>query len=198
MGLCSGVVMYTGAQWAKKFGLIKGKALNPNTGMLVVLSSFAFGTFFMASTTGKELVHLLHPVFRAGWIEPPNDLALPKLDYGAKMQQSQQLRNNNNNQNEGSVDPQQLKEMRLARRTSVMETLLQRKGGISDSHSGRWVEEDDQKEAGIVDPKQLREMRLARRKSLMETLTERRGGLSDSHSGRWVESNSETKFEKEY
>jgi hypothetical protein len=124
LGLCSGTVLYTGAQWAKKLGFLKGVKLNPNTGMLTILGSFAFGTFFMASTTGKEMVHLLHPVFRAGWAEPEHDLKLPKV--------------------ENSVDPQQLREMRITRKKSLMDTLHQSGRGISDSHSGRWVEENSE------------------------------------------------------
>lgn len=185
--------MYTGAQWAKKLGFIKGTALNRNTGMLVVLSSFAFGQFFMASTTGKELVHLLHPVFQAG-------------SFGDSSSPNHQ-NNSNRHEPSGSVDPERLREMRAARRKSLMETLHHQRGGISDSHSGHWVEEASSltEENGNhtesptpVDPQRLRDMRLARRKSLMEQLYSQKGGISDSHSGRWVQENSETKFEKEY
>lgn len=192
LGLCSGVVMYTGAQWARKLGLIKGSGLNRNTGMLTVLGSFAFGTFFMASTTGKELVHLLHPVFQAGWAEPEHDLILPRLDYETA-------------RNQRTPSPQQLREMRTLRRKTLMESLQQGRG-ISDSHSGRWVEEEtdgdgvesiETKATGaVVDPQQLRELRLARRKSLMDSLQQGGRGISDSHSGRWIEENSENKFEK--
>jgi len=184
--------MYTGAQWAKKLGMIKGTALNRNTGMLVVLSSFAFGQFFMASTTGKELVHLLHPVFQAG--------SMGDLSGGEKQ-------NTSDHEPSGSVDLQRLREMRAARRKSLMETLHHQKGGISDSHSGHWVEEasslgeqnGNHSESPIpVDPQRLRDMRLVRRKSLMEQLYRQKGGISDSHAGRWVQENSETKFEKEY
>lgn len=195
LGLCSGVVLYTGAQWAKKFGLLKGAKLNPNTGMLTILGSFAFGTFFMASTTGKELVHLLHPVFRAGWSEPEHDLTLPKLSYEGVRK-------------DAMVDSQQLREMRITRKKSLTETLLRGGRGISDSHSGRWVGTEDNNNNGIststssvnystsVDDQQLREMRATRKKSLTETLLRGGRGISDSHSGRWVEENSETKFEK--
>jgi len=100
--LCSGIVLYTGAQWAKKLGFLKGVKLNPNTGLLTILGSFAFGTFFMASTTGKEMVHLLHPVFRAGWAEPEHDLKLPKLSAITEQHNSRV-----------AVDPQQLREMRV-------------------------------------------------------------------------------------
>ena len=188
LGLCSGIVMYTGAQWARKLGLIKGSGLNRNTGMLTVLGSFAFGTFFMASTTGKELVHLLHPVFQAGWAEPEHQLILPRLDYETTRKQQ-------------TLSTQQLREMRTLRRKTLMEN-LQKGRGISDSHSGRWIEETnnnktiDSSTVTAVDPKKLQDLRLARRKSLMDSLEREGRGISDSHSGRWIEENSETKFEK--
>lgn len=131
--MCSGIVLYTGAQWAKKLGFLKGVKLNPNTGLLTILGSFAFGTFFMASTTGKEMVHLLHPVFRAGWAEPEHDLKLPKLSAITEQHNSRV-----------AVDPQQLREMRVTRKKTLHDTLLQSGRGISDSHSGRWVEENSE------------------------------------------------------
>ena len=177
--------MYTGAQYAKKFGLLKGAKLNPNTGMLTILGSFAFGTFFMASTTGKELVHLLHPVFRAGWAEPEHELTLPKLSYEGVRK-------------EAMVHSQQLQEMRVTRKKSLRESLYRRGHGISDSHSGRWVENDDSTTNAhdSVDDQQLREMRATRKKSLTDALFRGGRGISDSHSGRWVEENSQTKFER--
>ncbi len=125
--------MYTGAQYAKKFGFLKGAKLNPNTGMLTILGSFAFGTFFMASATGKELVHLLHPVFRAGWVEPEHNLSLPKLTNGYEAERA-----------EAKVNYQQLREMRITRKKSLNERLYKGGSGISDSHSGRWVEENSE------------------------------------------------------
>jgi len=186
LGLCSGVVLYTGAQWAKKLGFVRGSSLNPNTGMLVVLSSFAFGTFFMASTTGKELVHTLHPVFEAGWAEPPNTLALPKLG------KSSNTNTNDHQETTAAVDPQRLRELRITRRKSLLET----HGIGGSSNIIETANNNIDPEHARVDPQRLRELRITRRKSLMETLHQRGHGISDSHSGRWVEENSETKFEK--
>ena len=159
--------------------------MNPNTGMLTVLGSFAFGTFFMASNTGKELVHLLHPVFQAGWREPEHELTLPKLSYEGVRK-------------EAMVGSQQLQEMRVTRKKSLRESLYRRGHGISDSHSGRWVENDDKTldTTSRVDDEQLREMRATRKKSLTDALFRGGRGISDSHSGRWVEENSQTKFER--
>jgi len=159
LGLCSGIVLVTGTQWAKKLGFIKGGSLNKNTALLTVLSSFAFGTFFAASTTGKELAHLLHPMFQAASlstssslssVDNDNDNSLGirhnnnnniddtrRVDYQTKI-----LRASNSNSN---VDHrQELREMRILRRKSLTESLHQRGHGLSDSHSGRWVEENSE------------------------------------------------------
>ena len=159
LGLCSGIVLVTGTQWAKKLGFIKGGSLNKNTALLTVLSSFAFGTFFAASTTGKELAHLLHPMFQAAslstsasssLVDDDNDNSLGirhnninntddtrRVDYQTKI-----LRASNSNSN---VDHrQELREMRILRRKSLTESLHQRGHGLSDSHSGRWVEENSE------------------------------------------------------
>lgn len=139
LGLCSGVVLCTGGQWAKKLGFIKAKSLNRNTGMLVVLSSFAFGQFFMASATGKELVHLLHPVFQSLRGDPSNT-----KEHNSNRKEPSGSVGSEHGDPLAPVDPQRLHNMRLARRKSLMEALYDQKGGISDSHSGRWVEDNSE------------------------------------------------------
>jgi hypothetical protein len=152
--LCSGIVLVTGTQWAKKLGFIKGGSLNKNTAMLTVLSSFAFGTFFAASTTGKELAHLLHPMFQAA------SLSASSSSEDNNNDNSLGIRHNNINNNDdtrrvdyqtrilrasnSNVDRQELREMRILRRKSLTESLHQRGHGLSDSHSGRWVEENSE------------------------------------------------------
>lgn len=94
--------------------------------MLAVFSSFAIGTFLFASTTGKEEVHKLHSVFRAG---ATNDEPQLNDQYNAVG-------------GGGSVvDASRLQQMRMTRRKTVMDK-IQRGQGLSDSHSGRWVEDN--------------------------------------------------------
>jgi hypothetical protein len=118
VGACAGVVLYTGAQWAKKLGYMKRTSLNRNVGMLTVLGSFAFGMFLAASKTGKEEVHVLHPIFRVGAVD---------VD---PTQQS-------------VVDPARLKQMRMTRRRTLTDN-LHRGHGLSDSHAGRWVDDNSE------------------------------------------------------
>ena len=167
LGLCSGIVLVTGTQWAKKLGFIKGGSLNKNTALLTVLSSFAFGTFFAASTTGKELAHLLHPMFQAASLTTSSSSSFVDDDNDNSLG----IRHNNNINN--NIDD--------TRRVDYQTKILR----ASNSNSN------------VDHRQELREMRILRRKSLTESLHQRGHGLSDSHSGRWVEENSETKFEKE-
>ncbi|MGK3742530.1 MAG: hypothetical protein ACI8RD_010095 [Bacillariaceae sp.] len=173
LGLCSGIVLVTGTQWAKKLGFIKGGGLNKNTAMLTVLSSFAFGTFFAASTTGKELAHLLHPMFQAA--------SLSSLSSSSSSEDNNNNNNNNINDNSLGIRHNNNNNVDDTRRVDYQTKILMGSSNNSDN----------------VDRQKLRELRLLRRKSLTESLHQRGHGLSDSHSGRWVEENSETKFEKE-
>jgi hypothetical protein len=123
LGACAGLVLYTGAQYGKKFGYLQRTALNRNVGMLTVLSSFAVGCFVAASTTGKNEVHVLHPIFRAGAVDTQH-------------QEHQEHEHS-------LVDPVKLKQMRMTRRRTLTDN-LHRGHGLSDSHSGRWVEENSE------------------------------------------------------
>jgi hypothetical protein len=157
--------MYTGAQWAKKLGYIKNTTLNRNHGMLMTLSSFALGTFLASSKTGIEEVHVLHPIFRAGAVDAAET-------YEGRRQA--------------------LMDNRMTRR-KTLDNLLTKHHGLSDSHAGRWVEDEETAaKRGMVDN------RRARRKTL-DNIIRKGHGLNDSHAGRWVDSHDEdtTKFTKE-
>jgi hypothetical protein len=124
LGACSGLVMYTGAQWAKKFGYFPKTTLNRNHGMMMVLGGFALCTFLAASKTGKEEVHVLHPLFRRGGVGATDQEAAnqhQKLDYEGRRQA--------------------LMENRMTRR-KTLDNLLHKHHGLSDSHAGRWVDDE--------------------------------------------------------
>lgn len=123
LGACAGLVAYTGAQWAKKLGYLQRTTLNRNHGMLAVLGSFALGTFLAASKTGIEEVHVLHPIFRAGAIDQAGGEldAEQRINYEGKRQA--------------------LMDNRMTRRRTL-DNLLRKHHGLSDSHAGRWVDDD--------------------------------------------------------
>lgn len=191
LGVCGGFVLYTGAQWAKKLGFIQGKNLNRNTGMLTVLSSFAFGTFLASSTIGRKIVYLLHPVFQSGsftdvYNGEENKSHVDDGGEGTKIDY-------NSLRMSGHYDG-------APSRISYQQKILMSSTKSSNINNNSTSHETDSRfdydSAKQFDAQKLREMRIARRKSLMDTLQTRGKGISDSHSGRWVEENSETKFEK--
>ena len=171
-GMGSGLVLHTGAEWAKKLGVTKA-SFNRNTRMLSVLAGGAFGMFLFASSTGKEQVYKLHPIFQVG--------AMPKddaMDYSKKVQRAQLVSNEGA---EEHVDVSKLQSMRAARRQTMKDNLEHGKG-FSDSHGGQWYHDHDE-----VDVSKFQMVRAARRQTL-KNYEENQHGLSDSHGGRWSSS----------
>jgi hypothetical protein len=121
LGACAGFVLYTGGQWAKKFGYFPQTKLNRNHGMMMVLGGFALCTFLAASKTGKEEVHVLHPIFRVGATDKEAADEHQRLSYEGRRQA--------------------LMDNRMTRR-KTLDNLLHKHHGLSDSHAGRWVEDD--------------------------------------------------------
>jgi hypothetical protein len=122
--------------------------------MLLTLVGFAFGTFMGASITGKEEVHNLHPIFRAAAMNPTLgnsgeaavDGEKEKLSYERKWSEARKELEAGDGGLDGGdesstriVDRQKLQQMRMTRRRTLMNNLHQGHG-LSDSHSGRWVE----------------------------------------------------------
>lgn len=170
VGSLSAVAMHTLAGFASRRGLVKSLNLNRNTALFSFLAGGAFGSFIMATTTGKNQVHKLHDIFQVG----------SKKDKEASLR-----------------DPasEERKRNRLLRRKTLQET-LEHQRGLSDSHGGKWAPEDEfsssmeEKDYAVkVDPEEERRMRqmnrVMRRKTLQDTL-EHQHGLSDSHGGKWA------------
>ena len=81
----------------------------------------------------------------------------------------------------------------MTRRKTLDNLLKNKQHGLSDSHGGHWVEDDE-----TVTRREMVDNRMARRKTLDNIL--RKGhGLSDSHAGRWVGTHEDDKttFTKE-
>eukprot|EP00526_Cylindrotheca_closterium_P019180 CAMPEP_0113613462 /NCGR_PEP_ID=MMETSP0017_2-20120614/6650_1 /TAXON_ID=2856 /ORGANISM="Cylindrotheca closterium" /LENGTH=219 /DNA_ID=CAMNT_0000522573 /DNA_START=90 /DNA_END=752 /DNA_ORIENTATION=+ /assembly_acc=CAM_ASM_000147 len=181
-GMGSGLILHTAGQWARKLGITKAK-FNRNTMMLSVLGGGAFGMFLFATSTGKEQVYKLHPIFQVG--------AIPKgdLDYSKKVQKAQLLSSENGenaneqeeNEEEHNVDISKLQTMRAVRRKTMQDNLEHGKG-FSDSHGGHWYHDDVNNDN--VDMEKIKEHRAIRRKTLNNTI-QNQHGLSDSHGGRW-------------
>lgn len=166
----SGLILHTAGQWARKLGVTKA-SFNRNTLMLSVLSGGAFGMFLFASSTGKEQVYKLHPIFQVGSI-PQGE-----LDYAKKVQQAQLLGSSTENEEHGDVDIDKLHSMRAVRR-KTMQASLESGKGYSDAHGGHWSNDD-------VGMDKFKEVQAMRRRTLNDTIQNPHRGLSDSHGGRW-------------
>ncbi|KAG7340053.1 hypothetical protein IV203_006457 [Nitzschia inconspicua] len=105
LGACAGVVMYTGAQWAKKFGFLPNTKLNKNHGMMMVLGSFALG--------GTNAV-----------VDRDRDIMMDQRQTYEGRRQA-------------------LMDNRMTRRRTL-DNLLKKHHGLSDSHAGRWVNEEEE------------------------------------------------------
>lgn len=134
-----------------------GATLNRNTALLSFLAGGAFGSFLMATTTGKNEVHKIHDVFTVG----------------SKQEIERQQRE--------AMDPerQERARNRLLRRKTLGDT-IQHGQGITDSHGGRWAREDERFGGQVVfidedEERAMREQnRLDRRKTLQDTIEQGR------------------------
>lgn len=97
--------------------------------MLSVLGGGALGMFLFAVSTGKEEVHLLHPIFQVGAV-PPGEL--DRQDYRNTIIQAEKSE---------ELDVQKLQERRITRRRSLMDG-FQKGHGLNDSHGGHWFKEN--------------------------------------------------------
>jgi len=162
-GSLTGMTGHTVLSVLSNRGLVKNLKLNRNTAMLSFLLGASLGSFLMASTTGKNQVHNLHPIFDVGK-QPPPSSSSDSTPYQTSMAQD--------------ADAADRERNRLLRRKTLQQTLENQHGGLNDSHGGRWVDAD------------RHDNRLLRRKTLQQTLENPQGGLNDSHGGRWVHDDS--------
>jgi hypothetical protein len=102
----------------------KSKKLNRNTALLSFLLGGSLGSFLAATTTGKNQVHTLHPIFQVGATTTPAG--------GSNEQQEQEQRKE-------ELSPEVLKQNRVLRR-KTLQNALESHSGLNDSHGGHWVD----------------------------------------------------------
>jgi hypothetical protein len=209
-GAASGMVLHMGASLLHRFGVVKTLKLSRNTAMLSVLAGGALGSFVYASTAGKSQVHNLHPVFQVGAHPKGSDFNYQRTIAQAKLEyQQKQLDQNSgifhNGTDDHHVNMQTLTKIQTIRRKTLSESLRQGQG-LSDSHGGQWVHNNDNNDnssddqsfaleqqpsdTADVNMEKLAQNQIIRRKTLMNSI-ERGHGLSDSHGGHWVDHNQE-------
>ena len=111
----------------------KSKRLNRNTALLSFLGGGALGSFLAASTTGKNQVHNLHPIFKVG--------AKPKevpVVVGSEYQQARAAAVAKRHPTEPTSSEDRRQNRILRRKT--LQNALENQHGLNDSHGGRWVD----------------------------------------------------------
>lgn len=175
---------------SRRTSMLKGVTLNRNTALLSFLAGGAFGSFLMATTTGKNEVHKIHDVFSVGSKQEYEESLLRAQQREADLRQMEHGRL----VRRASFDAEEERKLRQKNRMMRRKTLqdnIQHGRGQSDSHGGRWAPEEERFEGQVVfvDPDEEREMRqrnrMIRRKTLQDTIEHGRG-QSDSHGGTWV------------
>eukprot|EP00934_Nitzschia_sp_Nitz4_P006554 Nitzschia sp. Nitz4//scaffold61_size107673//98277//98909//NITZ4_004254-RA/size107673-processed-gene-0.170-mRNA-1//1//CDS//3329555767//6544//frame0 len=142
-GAGSGLIFHTGLQWARRLGWTK-TTLNRNTLFLSVLGGGAFGMFLFATSAGKERVHQLHHIFQVGAVKPTAEL--DRQDYNTIVRKATEIPMSMAEQysDDGEVDMDKLRDVRLARRRSLADRLASGQG-FSDAHGGHWYREESDK-----------------------------------------------------
>lgn len=181
------------AQFASKRGFLKGISLNRNTAFLSFLGGGAFGSFIMATTTGKNEVHKLHPVFQVGSKQEYEQSLIRAQQREADLKQMEHGRLVRRASQEYDDEMDEARRERARNRMIRRKTLqdnIQHGRGQTDSHGGRWAPDEERFQGQVVfiDPDEERAMRqknrMLRRKALQDTIEHGRG-QTDSHGGRW-------------
>jgi hypothetical protein len=167
IGSACGGIVHAAASYGSRKKLWGPFHATRNSLMAAIIMGGTLGSFLMATTTGKNEVHNLHPIYQRGAIHPP--LASSDAEGGGDSASS-----SSSSYREG-LQRAQLRESDL--RT------LERSRTLSHRAPLPIVEEVDELSVERV---QRERNRLFRRASLSQQLDGKGGGLSDSHGGKWV------------
>jgi hypothetical protein len=141
VGSCAGLVLHGAAQLGNNRKLWK-LPLNRNTIMMSIFAGGALGSFIMATTTGKNEVDRLHPIFEVG-AKPPKPSYQENLERAREREAELRILSRHRTQpklidSEDTYDDRILRQRnRLVRRASLTKSF--ERGGLSDSHGGQWV-----------------------------------------------------------
>jgi hypothetical protein len=162
-GFASGYLIHRAAVFANEKKWITA-SLSKNTKFATIMVLGSLGSFVGATTTGKNTVHTLHPVFQKGkQSQHHNSSAHSDSDQNYKRSLQRAKERND--------DLRELERSRLAR-------------NASKTRENAVIFADD--EAARTDRLELERNRILRRASLNSSLKAGHG-LSDSHGGHWVQ-----------
>lgn len=101
---------------------------NRNTAFFTVMCSGALGSFLMSTTTGKNSVHEMHPIFEIGKKE--------NLTPYQKAHKESQI-----SEEDDDVD---IYRQRMISRRKTIKNRMDSQHGLSDSHGGKWDPSDEE------------------------------------------------------
>jgi hypothetical protein len=175
IGSASGGTLHALASWGNRRGWWK-VATGRNTLMASVILGGTVGSFLLATATGKNSVHNLHPIYgRGGGGGGESGGGLD--GGGAAVQRS------SSGGRSSDSDSYQESLQRAKRRETDLRT-LERSRTLSNRAVSLPISEE--LDDASVERVQRERNRLFRRASLSQQLEGHGGGLSDSHGGRWV------------
>lgn len=169
IGSACGGVIHAAASYGSRKKLWGPVGATRNTLMASIILGGTLGSFLMATTTGKNEVHNLHPIYQRGAIHPPSDAS--DAEGGGESSSSSAA----SSYHEGL--------QRAQRRESDLRTLERSR---TLSHRATLPIVTEELDELSVERVQRERNRLFRRASLSQQLEGGGKGLSDSHGGRWV------------
>jgi len=153
VGTVSGFGLYLAAKFGHNRGFWRAPFLNRNTALLSVLLGGAVGSFVNATTTGKNQVHQLHPIFQIGAKPPPMDDDENNSPYQQALEEARrqrelelqilEARRDRTASEQEYVENARREKNRLFRRASLTQSLQDGHHGLSDSHGGHWVKDSN-------------------------------------------------------
>jgi len=162
--------------------------LTKNTFLLSFLAGGALGSFVLSSTAGKNIVHLLHPIFNVGRDEyaglSPYQIQARQQSESTTLTASAMEEQQDNDE---QLDIQHHKQRTLHRKSSIKER-LESGHSLSDTHSteAHYIpqhpldEEDVKKSRAALHRAERWERRQTERRKWVKDRIETGGGLSDS------------------
>ncbi|GKY97559.1 hypothetical protein MPSEU_000714100 [Mayamaea pseudoterrestris] len=138
MGSLAGLSLHSVASLVQKRSNYKLFQANRNTAFMSVMLGGAIGSFVLSTTAGKNDVHQLHKIFESGSRDARQERLMEEEDLNASLRHHQ---SQEGQRNDVLTDRMQREKNRLTRRASLEHSLNSR-NGLSDSHGGKWADDD--------------------------------------------------------
>lgn len=163
--------------------------LGKNTFMLSLLGGGALGSFVMSTTAGKNVVHMLHPIFSLGKTENAgkSPYQIGMLDAGKA---HDEVNATTGNSEEDELDAAHHRTRSLSRKAS-MKRRLETGQSLSDTHGNTWPSAEEDTEEMQKDKSMHRadlwDQRQTNRRNTVRDRIVGGKALSNSTGGHWSE-----------